>query len=108
MTADITGLTVGTEYELRLDAYNPTALETFSPLPNPVDSATCAALIATELVPYALEKRTRKCFPPMVVWTNCRSVLFASGAGGKFPGSVNCGPQPHVVTQWPSAAAMLS
>src|SRR6266568_8841471 len=40
----------------------------------------------------------------MVVWTNWRSVLLASGAGGRLPGSVNCGPQPQVVTQWPSAA----
>src|SRR6266568_8280384 len=43
----------------------------------------------------------------MVVWTNWRSVLLASGAGGKLPGSVNCGPQPHVVTQWPSAAEVF-
>ena len=43
--------------------------------------------------------RPRRSFPPRVVWTNCRSVLLASGAGGKLPGSVNCGPQPQVVTQ---------
>ena len=35
---------------------------------------------------------------------NWRRVLFASGAGGKLLGSVNCGPQPQVVTQWPSEA----
>jgi hypothetical protein len=31
-------------------------------------------------------------------------VLLANGAGGKLLGSVNCGPQPQVVTQWLSAA----
>src|SRR3989442_6949300 len=46
-------------------------------------------------------------FPPSVVRTNCRSVLLARGAGGKLPGSVNCGPQPQVVTKCPAAANVL-
>src|SRR5579871_4585751 len=40
----------------------------------------------------------------MVICTNCRTVLLASGAGGRLLGSVSCGPQPHVVTQCPVPA----
>ena len=59
----------------------------------------------TELVPKAFENRARRCFPPKVTCTNWRSVLLARGAGGRFDGSVNCGPQPQVPTQCSAAAA---
>jgi hypothetical protein len=75
------------------------------PVPNVPAMATCAELIVTEFVPYAFDKRTRKCCPPSVTCTNCRNVLLASGAGGRLLGSVNCGPHPHVVTQCPCPAS---
>ncbi len=43
----------------------------------------------------------------MLVRINWRSVLLASGTGGRLPGSVSCGAVPQVVTQWPSAANNL-
>src|SRR2546421_10850949 len=76
-----------------------TSIEPSPALPLPEASATWAELMFTEFVPYALEKRTRACLPPMVTWTNCRKVLLASGTGGRLPRSVSCGAQAQVPTQ---------
>jgi hypothetical protein len=44
----------------------------------------------------------------MEEWTTWRRVLVVKpGAGGRLEGSVNCGPQPQVPTQWPFAATAL-